>query len=56
MGSKNKSREKRQRKARQNNKLEKTVTPEKRKLGKLQITFLVGMTVVAAGLVLYLQS
>lgn len=56
MGGKNKDREKKQREARKQNRLEKTVTPEKRRRGKLQISFLVGMTALAAVLVIYLQS
>lgn len=56
MSGKNKDRQKKQRQARKKNKLAKTVTPEKRRRGKHQIAFLIGMTILAAGLVVYLQS
>lgn len=56
MAGKNKDRKKKQQKARQNNALEKTVTPEKRKQGRKLIVFLGAMTLAAAGLVVYLQS
>ena len=56
MSAKNKDRTKKQRKARQNNVLEKTVTPEKRRQGRKLIVLLVGMTILAAGFVIYLQS
>jgi|GEM_PF-4766555 flagellar basal body-associated protein FliL len=56
MSAKNKDRTKKQKKARENNVLEKTVTPEKRKHGRRLIVLLVGMTILAAGLVIYLQS
>lgn len=56
MAGKNKDRKKRQKKARESNALEKTVTPEKRKHGQQLIVFIVVMTLAAAGFVIYLQS
>lgn len=55
MGSKDKRRDKR-RKAREANRLDRPIPDSKREQGKRMIMFLVSFVIVAAGLVIFLQT